>query len=296
MKIFISWSGEVSRKTADILKKWIPCFFESVEVFFSPDDIEKGRNWNRRITEELANCNYGVVCLTSENKNAPWINFEAGAIAKAFDSSVTALLVDVNPSDIQGPLSMFQATMLREDDIHKLIIDINGNLEKPRSEETLNNLFNALWNQIEEDFKDILANISSKPKVIEKKGQDEILESILQAVREQSRILSDPENFLPKEYSLAMLQNKIKNEADKQDLIDYTKLLLMITEKVLEEGRPLSSAVLDYIDAIVKATKEMMENQRINIQGIWHIFEILVIDIELARREIKRSDEEKDIR
>lgn len=295
MKIFISWSGDVSRNMAGILKKWIPCFFESVEVFFSPDDIEKGRNWNRRITEELANCNYGVVCLTSENKSAPWIYFEAGAIAKAFDSSVTALLVDVNPSDIQGPLSMFQATMLRENDIHKLIMDINKNLEQPRSEETLNNLFKALWNRIEEDFNGITANISPKLKVKEKNGQEEILESILQAVREQSRILSNPENFLPKEYALIALQNKTKNEADKQNLIDYTKSLLITTEKLLEEEKSLSSTVLDYIETIVKATKEMMENQRINTQGIGHTVEMLGIDIDVARMGIKWNDETIDI-
>ncbi len=44
MKIFISWSGELSCKVAKILKRWIPCVIQSVDVFFSPEDIEKGNN------------------------------------------------------------------------------------------------------------------------------------------------------------------------------------------------------------------------------------------------------------
>ena len=34
MKVFISWSGELSKATAEHLKKWIPCIVQSVEVFF----------------------------------------------------------------------------------------------------------------------------------------------------------------------------------------------------------------------------------------------------------------------
>lgn len=41
MKIFVSWSGELSRQIAEVLKKWIPCIIQSVEVFFSPEDIKK---------------------------------------------------------------------------------------------------------------------------------------------------------------------------------------------------------------------------------------------------------------
>ena len=53
---------------------------------------------------------YGIICLTTENTSAPWINFEAGAIAKSLDSRVTALMVNIKPSDIKGPLSRYQAT------------------------------------------------------------------------------------------------------------------------------------------------------------------------------------------
>ena len=110
MKVFISWSGELSKATAEHLKKWIPCIVQSVEVFFSPEDIEKGENWDSKISQVLSECNYGIICLTSQNVSAPWINFEAGAIAKSLDSRVSCLMVDIRPSDIKGPLSRYQAT------------------------------------------------------------------------------------------------------------------------------------------------------------------------------------------
>ena len=85
MKIFISWSGELSCKVAKILKMWIPCVIQSVDVFFSPEDIEKGNNWDKTISTELENCSYGIICLTKDNVEAPCINFEAGAIAKSLN-------------------------------------------------------------------------------------------------------------------------------------------------------------------------------------------------------------------
>lgn len=105
MKVFVSWSGELSCQIAEVLKKWIPCIIQSVDVFFSPEDIEKGDNWDKTISSELSECKYGIICLTSDNTSAPWINFEAGAIAKSLDSKVTALMVNIKPSDIKGPLS-----------------------------------------------------------------------------------------------------------------------------------------------------------------------------------------------
>ena len=96
MKVFVSWSGELSCQIAEVLKKWIPCIIQSVDVFFSPEDIEKGDNWDKTISSELSECKYGIICLTSDNTSAPWINFEAGAIAKSLDSKVTALMVNVN--------------------------------------------------------------------------------------------------------------------------------------------------------------------------------------------------------
>ena len=88
MKVFISWSGEFSRKAAESLSKWIQIIIQTVDVFYSPDDIEKGENWNNRLSEELEQSNFGIICLTPENIKAPWILFETGALSKATNSRV----------------------------------------------------------------------------------------------------------------------------------------------------------------------------------------------------------------
>ena len=42
MKVFVSWSGDLSKKYAAFLKNWLEQCIQSVEVFFSAEDIEKG--------------------------------------------------------------------------------------------------------------------------------------------------------------------------------------------------------------------------------------------------------------
>lgn len=203
MKIFVSWSGKLSCEIAELLKKWIPCVLQSVEVFFSNIDIEKGDNWDKIISTELSECKYGIICLTKDNISAPWINFEAGAIAKSLDSRVSALMVNVKPSDIKGPISRYQATKFEKDDFFQLISSINKVLENPLDNLVLQNTFNAMWALIENEALPIIEKYS-KPMKSRKSDNDIFdtapLEEILQILRQQSAILSNPEKLLPFDY------------------------------------------------------------------------------------------------
>jgi len=52
----------------------------------------------------------GIVCVSRENQSAPWLNFEAGALAKNLESSrVVPLIINLKPSEVQQPLAQFQA-------------------------------------------------------------------------------------------------------------------------------------------------------------------------------------------
>jgi hypothetical protein len=82
MKVFISWSGSRSKQIAKLLHDWLPIVLQNIEAFMSIEEIEKGMRWFSSIATELQNCNFGSVCLTPENLTAPWIHFEAGALAK----------------------------------------------------------------------------------------------------------------------------------------------------------------------------------------------------------------------
>ena len=206
MKVFVSWSGELSCQIAEVLKKWIPCIIQSVDVFFSPEDIEKGDNWDKTISSELSECKYGIICLTSDNTSAPWINFEAGAIAKSLDSKVTALMVNIKPSDIKGPLSRYQATRFEKADFFQLIESINTVLDTPLDSKVLENTFNAMWDSLEAEAIDLINKFSQKGDSQNKKGNitesegNNPLEEILQLLRKQSAILSNPQQLLPPDY------------------------------------------------------------------------------------------------
>ncbi len=201
MKVFVSWSGELSQKFAGALKEWLEQCIQSVEVFFSSEDIEKGDNWQLKLSNELQDTNYGIVCLTTENIDAPWIHFEAGALSKMLDSKVMILAMNVNFSDIKGPLKAFQATKFERDDILKLLKTINSVQEKPLGDEKLKNSFEAFWPQFKDKIDQIKNEvIDSEDKKTSKVNVSETVDEILQIVRTQSALLNNPEKLLPEEY------------------------------------------------------------------------------------------------
>ena len=242
MKVFFFFLGDLSPKIAELLKKWIPCMIQSVEVFFSPEDIEKGDNWDRAISTQLSECKYGIICLTSENTNAPWVNFEAGAIAKTLDSKVAALMIDIKPSDLRGPLSRYQATKFEKGDFYQLILAINNTLEVSLEDKILENAFDAMWPALEIEINHILNQFAQK-NTKQKKGmnleqpENAPIEELLQLLRKQNSVLSSPENLLPIDY-MERIQSQIFER--RQALYVEDDMLL---EEVVEYFREVLSRI-----------------------------------------------------
>lgn len=242
MKIFVSWSGELSSKIAEALKKWIPCIVQSVDVFFSPEDIEKGNNWERILSTELSECKFGIICLTPENTSAPWLNFEAGAIAKSLDSKVAALMINIKPSDIKGPLSRYQATKLDKDDFYQLIVSINKTLEDPREESILKNVFDAMWTPFSAEINQIIEEFSTRNKnnkvTNSDKDEGSPIEEILQLLRKQNSILTNPENL----FSVAYLEKSREINVDNNE---YFQAVFLYFKKALMRLRMLNYTEMD---------------------------------------------------
>ena len=119
MNVFISWSGERSRLVAEVLRNWISHFFDTIQFYVSSIDMEKGTRWIEELSSELDSTNYGIICVTNDNFEAPWLMYEAGALSKAVgESFVVPFLFDVSVEDIQGPLRMFQSVLYEKDDIN----------------------------------------------------------------------------------------------------------------------------------------------------------------------------------
>lgn len=77
---------------------------------------------------------FGLICVTRDNLDSQWLNFEAGELSKYINNTYVApLLFDVKPSDLKGsPISQFQATSFSKDDMKRLIETLNKALKNYR--------------------------------------------------------------------------------------------------------------------------------------------------------------------
>ena len=183
MRVFLSWSGERSQLVAQLLKDWLACVIQAVDPWISSKDIDRGSLWFSTISQQLGQTTVGVICLTKENIDKPWILFEAGALAKGLNSSrVCTLLVDLQPSDVRDPLAQFNHTLPNKESLWQLIRTINNASENPMlSEAILSRSFDTYWPQFEASFAEIIA--STKDSQLKPPTENEILLEILESTR-----------------------------------------------------------------------------------------------------------------
>ncbi|MCR6663941.1 MAG: toll/interleukin-1 receptor domain-containing protein [Luteimonas sp.] len=186
MQIFISWSGERSKRVSLLLKEWLSCVIQSVRPWVSSKDIDRGSLWFSEISQQLGETSVGVICLTQENKEKPWILFEAGALAKGLNSSrVCTLLIDLEPKDIGDPLAQFNHTAPNKEGIFDLVQTLNAATDRPLDEKVLDRAFQTYWPQFESELQEILkdtkAATPSKPR-----KPDDVLGEILDNTRSLS--------------------------------------------------------------------------------------------------------------
>lgn len=195
MNIFLSWSGERSRAVSDLLDEWLQCVIQAVDPWMSSKDIDRGTLWFSEISEQLQNTSIGIICLTKDNLEKPWILFEAGALAKGLKNTrVCTFLIDLQPNDVGTPLSQFNHTIPDKAGLWALVRTLNNALqEKGLKEKTLEQVFETYWPKFKKDFDNILDEI--KPSSTSKKRPDkDILMEILETSRSMNRRVRDLEN------------------------------------------------------------------------------------------------------
>ncbi|MCS3738244.1 toll/interleukin-1 receptor domain-containing protein [Rhizobium sp. BK661] len=199
MKLFISWSGNVSQQIAQEIRKWLPLILPAIEPFITTTDIEKGARWQGEISRELEESNYGIVCLTAQNLQSQWLAFEAGALSKQLAGRVATVLFGVNHAEVQQPLSMFQGTLFNEQDVRQLIININAAAprEQRREDAQIERLFPMLWPDLRDPVELIIQAAAQAPgDQPAAPTLDELAAEMLALLRQQNSVLSSPERFL----------------------------------------------------------------------------------------------------
>jgi hypothetical protein len=196
MKVFISWSGDRSKKVAELLDDWIQCVIQAVNPWMSSKDIDRGALWFTEITDQLANTSIGIVCLTKENRNKPWILFESGALAKGLTSNrVCTFLIDLSATDLENPLAQFNHTFPTKESVWELVRTINLTLkENALKESVLAKVFETYWPQFDQEFREIILTTPETEIQVKRKDNDIMLD-VLSTVRMlDKRLLSIESN------------------------------------------------------------------------------------------------------
>jgi len=252
VKVFISWSGQRSCDVASALGEWLPQVINAVDPFVSARNLPAGSRWAIEIGQRLENASFGIVCVTKENQSAPWLNYEAGAIAKSIDASrVVPLAIDLAPVDIVEPLSEFQGTRADRPGIEEIVNSINEVCPSSISEKYLNKSFEKWWPDLETELELIEERSYESDSSNSPSPRDEraILEEVLTTVRglAQRPYLAPPD---PEKGSTPI--NDEIGEILRMAGISSWKISSTENKAVVRPGEPLGRQVLDQLDLLGK--------------------------------------------
>ncbi len=193
MKVFISWSGDDSKRHAEVLRNWLPAVLQLVKPYFTPSDVEKGTRWNTDIAKELESSEIGILCVTRDNLHSDWVIFEAGALSKSMDKAhVCPVLFGIQNTDLAGPLKQFQTTEFEKDDFKKLVSVINNKLGNDKlPAKVLDSVFEKWWPELEAEIQRNFAELEDHDEE-PVRSERELLEEVLELSRSTARNVRRP--------------------------------------------------------------------------------------------------------
>lgn len=243
MKVFISWSGGRSRAIADVLRRWLPSVLQAVRPYFSPDDVAKGSRWSSDIAKELEASRVGILVITPENQEAPWLLFEAGALAKNLERSKVCPLLfgGMEPTDVKGPLVQFQAAQFSQDEMKRVMKMINGELaEAALAPDVLENVFEMWWPRLEEEVERELEGVR-EPGHEGRRPERDMLEEVLALTRS---LASDKERRLDVDHPAwddllmgVMSLARVAMRSSDEDAASAVKRVVRPLEHIIMRGR-----------------------------------------------------------
>lgn len=184
MKVFVSWSGPRSKQLAESLSRWIPNVIQDTDCFYSSESIRAGQQWNERINNRLSDTDFGILCVTAENRGAPWLNFEAGALSTRIsnDQRVVPVTLGFSPEALGSPLGQFNGVEANYQGVLKLIMSIQDAAASTVDVPTTVDLW---WPHLEADINRIPASDAVEQPALP--DVTELLTEILSVVRGLAR-------------------------------------------------------------------------------------------------------------
>jgi len=187
MQVFLSWSKPRSHAACLAFYEWLPDVLQSVTPWMSSEDIASGSGWNQEIRRALEASNYGILFVTRENHDQPWLMFEAGALAKhvSNDARVVPLIVDdeLEPNALVGPLGQLQARKSTKDNIFRLVKDLDSACEGSLDTGRLRRCFDAHWDSLEKKLTSLPDAEGEAPEL----KPDELIQEMYNMLRSMKR-------------------------------------------------------------------------------------------------------------
>ncbi|HEY2292091.1 MAG TPA: hypothetical protein VGM86_15435 [Thermoanaerobaculia bacterium] len=161
MKVFIGWSGPLSRSVAYVLHEKLPYIIPAIVPFVSSEDISKGELWSNTLEKNLREADFGIVCITPFNVKSPWLNFEAGVLSEPVRRNRLApFLFGVDRAQLRGgPLERLQVTVYEKSDVFILLRSMNNKLsvENQVNYDHLKIAFESWWPELAAALEGVVA-------------------------------------------------------------------------------------------------------------------------------------------
>lgn len=257
MKVFISWSGQLSRTVGEAIRDWLPNVLQLVTPYFTPSDVEKGTRFLNEIAAVLEDSQVGILCLTRDNLDSHWILFEAGALSKSLDQAyVCPVLFGITNTDLAGPLKQFQTTQFDKKDFRKLIASINDRLgENQLPPKTFDAVFEKWWPDLDEKIRTTLSATMGPQEPV--RSDRELLEEVLQLCRVSSRpvkpiISLDAVHQLLSGY-IALHDEQVEQLGGYQETLDGLKRLRPAVHYLASKHRGIS----DSLDQLIRTLSQL---------------------------------------
>lgn len=127
MNVFLSYSGDRSFQMAEVLYHWLPKFLPEITPFLSNHDIKKGAVWFNSIQSTAESSQIGILCVTPENFESPWLMYEMGLLTQSVgQGNVFPILLGISDKDLTGPLGLIQCISLNRDNLLRLLKQISS--------------------------------------------------------------------------------------------------------------------------------------------------------------------------
>ena len=236
---------------------------QRIEPYIS-SEIDKGARWSTDIARELESSSFGIACVTDENKEAPWLLFEAGALSKSVaEGRLAPLLCGIEQSDIQrSPISQFQMTKFERTEFLLLLRSMNSSLGSEALEAAvLDNLFAALWPSLSNAVEAILETAGrSQPRPPAPVDGERIMGAIEELItnsRATAQILARPEKLLPENYLRQAVRLTVSSDRNISDR-ELRRLTELISEarSSLGDTRPVDDDDHALIDQAKQSLSE----------------------------------------